>query len=134
MKSVQEIKQNAKQSFDTLKYIFEVKLSDLIEELKFSNLDFDVSPNDGLLDCFGDLLIDIMVPEPDLTKISGSLRRVDVGLNEIFNTYFLNPDGKLVKKTGEDDIMSIGHMLYEMKYDAVEEKISLVIKFILFDL
>jgi len=135
MMTENEIKENAKESFKTLEYILELSLGDMTQELKFSNMGFDVSIHDGLLDAHGELNIEIGVPDPDLTDISGKLRSVDIKLNEVFRTYRLTHDGKLTKNKGlGDPLLGIGHIVYNIEYSSAEENISLVIGFILFDI
>lgn len=133
MFSEKEVIQNAKQSFETLKYIFEVKFGDVIDHLSFTNMDYNVSTSDGLLDCGGSLIIEIGIPDPDLTAISQKLRSVDSTLNDVFRTYFLTHDGNLVKGPREQ-VMGIGHIVYQMKYNSAEENVSIEIGFILFDM
>ena len=133
MFSEKEVIQNTKQSFETLKYIFEVKFGDFIESLSFSNMGYEVSTSDGLLDCHGTLNIEVGVPDPDLTAISQYLRNVDSVLNDVFRTYFLTHDGNLVKGPREQ-VMGIGHIVYQMKYNSAEENVSIEIGFILFDM
>lgn len=128
-----EINQNAKEAFKTLEYILELSLGDLIQDINFSNLDFEVSRHDGLLDANGELNIEIDASDPDLTSIAGKLRSVDIKLNEVFRTYHLTHDGKLTKNRGlGDPLMGIGHIVYSMEYS--QPYISLVIGFVLFDL
>lgn len=133
MFSEKEVIQNTKQSFETLKYIFEVKFGDVIDHLSFTKMDYNVSTSDGLLDCGGSLIIEIGVPDPDLTAISQYLRNVDTVLNDVFRTYFLTPEGNLVKGPREQ-VMGIGHIVYQMKYNSAEENVSIEIGFILFDM
>lgn len=133
MFSEKEVIQNTKQSFETLKYIFEVKFGDFIESLSFSNMGYEVSTSDGLLDCNGTLNIEVGVPNPDLTAISQYLRNVDSVLNDVFRTYYLTHDGNLVKRNYES-IMGIGHIVYQMKYNSAEENVSIEFGFILFDM
>lgn len=133
MFSEKEVKENTKQSFETLKYIFEVKFGDSIDSLSFSNMEYSISTSDGLLDCGGSLLIEIGIPDPDLTVISRKLNLVDSVLDNVFSTYFLTPEGNLVKGPREQ-IMGIGHIVYQMKYNSAEEKISIENGFILFDM
>lgn len=133
MFSEKEVIQNTKQSFETLKYIFEVKFGDVIDDLSFTKMDYNVSTSDGLLDCGGSLIIEIGVPDPDLTAISQKLRSVDSVLNDVFRTYFLTHDGNLVKGPREQ-VMGIGHIVYQMKYNSAEENASIEIGFILFDM
>ena len=133
MFSEKEVIQNTKQSFETLKYIFEVKFGDVIDSLSFSNMGYEVSTSDGLLDCNGTLNIEVGIPDPDLTAISQKLRSVDSTLNDVFRTYYLTHDGNLVKRNDES-IMGIGHIVYQMKYNSAEENVSIEIGFILFDM
>jgi hypothetical protein len=133
MFSEKEIIQNTKQSFETLKYIFEVKFGDVIDSLSFSNMGYDVSTSDGLLDCNGTLNIEIGVPDPDLTVISQYLKNVDSVLNDVFRTYLLTPEGNLVKGPREQ-MMGIVHIVYQIKYNSAEENVSIEIGFILIDM
>ena len=133
MYNKEEVIENTKHSFETLKYIFEVKFGNLIDEISYSDMGYEVSTSDGLLDCYGTLNIEVGVPDPDLTMISQYLRNVDSALNDVFRTYFLTPEGKLVKGRREQ-IMGIGHIVYQMKYNSAEEKVSIEIGFILFDM
>ncbi len=133
MYNKEEVIENTKQSFETLKYIFEVKFGDLIDEISFSDMGYEVSTSDGLLDCHGTLNIEVGVPNPDLTAISQKLKSVDSVLNDVFRTYFLTPEGKLVKGRREQ-IMGVGHIVYQMKYNSAEENVSIEFGFILFDM
>lgn len=134
MMTENEIKQNSKESFETLGYILELSLGDLIEEIKFSNIDFEVSTSDGLLDANGELNIKIGIPNPDITAIAEKLKSVNSKLNDIFWNYRLTHDGKLTKNRDLDQLMSIGHIVYSMNYNSAEENILLLIGFILFDI
>lgn len=133
MYNKEEVIENTKHSFETLKYIFEVKFGDLIDEISFSDMGYEVSTSDGLLDCNGTLNIEVGVPNPDLTTISQKLKSVDSVLNDVFRTYFLTPEGKLVKRIREQR-MSIGHIVYQMKYNSAKENVSIEFGFILFDM
>lgn len=133
MYNKEEVIEKTKHSFETLKYIFEVKFGDLIDDLSFSNMDYDVTPSDGLLDCNGTLNIEVGVPDPDLTAISQKLKSVDSVLYDVFRIYFLTPEGKLVKGPREQ-VMGIGHIVYQMKYNSAKENVSIEFGFILLDM
>lgn len=133
MYNKEEVIENTKQSFETLKYIFEVKFGDLIDEISFSDMGYEVSTSDGLLDCDGTLNIEVGVPNNDLTAISQKLKSVDSVLNDVFSTYFLTPEGKLVKRIREQR-MGIGHIVYQMKYNSAKENVSIGFGFIIFDM
>jgi len=133
MYNKEEVIENTKHSFETLKYIFEVKFGNLIDEISYSDMDYNVSTSYGLLDCNGTINIEVGVPDPDLTAISQKLKSVDSVLYDVFRTYFLTPEGKLVKGRREQ-IMSIGHIVYQMKYNSAKENVSIEFGFILIDM
>lgn len=133
MYNKEEVIENTKHSFETLKYIFEVKFGNLIDEISYSDMGYDISTNDGLFDCNGTINIEVGVPDPDLTAISQKLKSVDSVLYDVFRTYYLTPEGKLVKGRREQ-IMSIGHIVYQMKYNSAKENVSIEFGFVLFDM
>lgn len=120
------------ESFETLKYILEVKFGNIIREVQFS-----IVPgvnDEGLIDFEGDIYIVISYPEPDLSIIASRLKRVDEILNEVFSGYYFTPEGNLVKHSIGDPLMGVSHMLYDLKVHLDDEVIKINLGVISYDL
>lgn len=127
----EQIYNNTIESFETLKYIFEVKFGDDVK-----NISYDIEPHagdDGLLEMDGEMIIDVNYTDPDLTIISSKIRKVDIVLNEVFNSYYFTDEGKLVKHKAPLVLMSVGHMVYDLKLDYPNESIRIILGLTLFD-
>ena len=126
-----KIQDKTLESFETLKYILEVKFGNLIREIQYS-----IMPgvnDEGLVDLEGDIYIVISYPEPDLTILASRLRRVDEILNEVFSSYFFTADGNLVKRHTGEPLMAVSHMLYDLKVDWPDEVIKINLGIIFYD-
>lgn len=120
------------ESFETLKYILEVKFGNIIREVQFS-----IVPgvnDEGLIDFEGDIYIVISYPEPDLSIIASRLKRVDEILNEVFSGYYFTPKGNLVKHSIGEPLMGVSHMLYDLKVHLDDEVIKINLGVIAYDL
>lgn len=120
------------ESFETLKYILEVKFGNIIREVQFS-----IVPgvnDEGLIDFEGDIYIVISYPEPDLSIIASRLKRVDEILNEVFSGYYFTPKGNLVKHSIGEPLMGVSHMLYDLKVHLDDEVIKINLGVIFYDL
>jgi hypothetical protein len=128
----EQIYNNTIESFETLKYIFEVKFGDDVK-----NISYDIEPhtndNEGLIEMGGEMIIDVNYTDPDLTIIASKLRKVDIILNEVFNSYYFTDEGKLVKHKAPSVLMSVGHMVYDLKLDYTNESIRIILGLTLFD-
>lgn len=127
----EQIYNNTIESFETLKYIFEVKFGDDVK-----NISYDIQPlagDDGLLEMDGEIIIDVNYTDPDLTIIASKIRKVDIVLNEVFNSYYFTDEGKLVKHKAPLVLMSVGHMVYDLKLDYPNESIRIILGLTLFD-
>lgn len=127
-----KIKEKTLESFETLKYILEVKFGNLIREVQFS-----IVPgvnDEGLVDLEGDIYIVISYPEPDLSIIASRLKKVDEILNEVFISYYFTPEGNLVKHRTGEPLMGVSHMLYDLKVDWPDEVIKINLGVIFYDL
>ena len=127
-----KIQDKTLESFETLKYIFEVKFGNLIREIQYS-----IMPgvnDEGLVDLEGDIYIVLNYPEPDLSIIASRLRKVDEILNEVFSSYYFTPEGNLVKHRTGVPLMGVSHMLYDLKVDLPDEVIKINLGVIFYDL
>lgn len=127
-----KIKEKTLESFETLKYILEVKFGNLIREVQFS-----IVPgvnDEGLVDLEGDIYIVISYPEPDLSIIASRLKKVDEILNEVFISYYFTAEGNLVKHRTGEPLMGVSHMLYDLKVDWPDEVIKINLGVIFYDL
>jgi hypothetical protein len=127
-----KIQEKTLESFETLKYILEVKFGDIIREVRY-NIMPGVN-DEGLVDLEGDVYIVISYPEPDLSIVASRLRRVDEILNEVFSSYYFTAEGNLVKHRTEVPLMGISHMLYDLKVDWSNEVIKINLGIIFYDL
>jgi hypothetical protein len=127
-----KIQEKTLESFETLKYILEVKFGDIISEVRY-NIMPGVN-DEGLVDLEGDVYIVISYPEPDLSIVASRLRRVDEILNEVFSSYYFTADGNLVKHRTGVPLMGISHMLYDLKVDWSNEVIKINLGIIFYDL
>jgi hypothetical protein len=66
-----KIQEKTLESFETLKYILEVKFGDIIREVRY-NIMPGVN-DEGLVDLEGDVYIVISYPEPDLSIVASRL-------------------------------------------------------------
>ena len=127
-----KIKEKTLESFETLKYIIEVKFGNIIRDVRYS-----IKPgvsDEGLVDLEGNINIVISYPEPDLSILASRLSRVDELLNEVFNSYFFTPEGNLVKQQTGRPLMAVSHMLYDLKVDWPDEVIKINLGVIFYDL
>lgn len=128
----EQINDNTLESIETLKYIFEVKFGNEVKDIRY-----DINPgisDEGLVDMDGDMYIEIGYPEPDLTIVAAKLRKVDLILNEVFNSYYFTDEGKLIKHRAPSILMGVSHMLYDLKIDYPNEVIAIHLGIMLFDL
>ena len=127
-----KIQDKTLESFETLKYILEVKFGNIIREVQYS-----IMPgvtDEGLVDLEGDIYIVISYPEPDLSIVASRLSRVDVILNEVFSSYYFTAEGNLVKHRTGEPLMGVSHMLYDLKVDWPGEVIKINLSIIFYDL
>ena len=127
-----KIKEKTLESFETLKYILEVKFGNIIKEVQYS-----IMPgvnDEGLVDLEGDIYIIISYPEPDLSIIASRLKKVDEILNEVFSSYYFTAEGNLVKHRIGEPLMGVSHMLYDLKVDWPNEVIKINLGVIFYDL
>ena len=127
-----KIKEKTLESFETLKYILEVKFGNIIKEVQYS-----IMPgvnDEGLVDLEGDIYIIISYPEPDLSIIASRLKKVDEILNEVFSSYYFTAEGNLVKHRTGEPLMGVSHMLYDLKVDWPDEVIKINLGVIFYDL
>ena len=127
-----KIKEKTLESFETLKYILEVKFGNIIREVQYS-----IMPgvnDEGLVDLEGDIYIVISYPEPDLSIIASRLKKVDEILNEVFSSYYFTAEGNLVKHRIGEPLMGVSHMLYDLKVDLLDEVIKINLGVIFYDL
>ena len=127
-----KIKEKTLESFETLKYILEVKFGNIVREVQYS-----IMPgvnDEGLVDLEGDIYIVISYPEPDLSIIASRLKKVDEILNEVFISYYFTAEGNLVKHRTGEPLMGVSHMLYDLKVDWPDEVIKINLGVIFYDL
>jgi hypothetical protein len=127
-----KIKEKTLESFETLKYILEVKFGNIIREVQYS-----IMPgvtDEGLVDLEGDIYIVISYPEPDLSIVASRLKKVDEILNEVFSSYYFTAEGNLVKHRTGEPLMGVSHMLYDLKVDWPGEVIKINLSIIFYDL
>lgn len=127
-----KIQDKTLESFETLKYIFEVKFGNIIREIQYS-----IMPgvnDEGLVDIEGDIYIVINYPEPDLSIIASKLKKVDDILHEVFGSYYFTPEGNLVKNHTGEQLMAVSHMLYDLKVDWPDEVIKINLGIIFYDI
>ena len=127
-----KIQDKTLESFETLKYIFEVKFGNIIREIQYSIMP-GVS-DEGLVDLEGDIYIVVNYPEPDLSVIASKLKKVDDVLHEVFGSYFFTADGSLVKRRTGESLMAVSHMLYDLKVDWPDEVIKINLGIIFYDI
>jgi hypothetical protein len=126
-----KIKEKTLESFETLKYIIEVKFGNMIRDVRYS-----IKPgvsDEGLVDLEGNINIVISYPEPDLSILASRLSRVDELLNEVFSSYFFTPEGNLVKTRTGEPLIAVSHMLYDLKVDWPDEVIKIYLGIIFYD-
>lgn len=127
-----KIKEKTLESFETLKYILEVKFGNIIREVQY-NIMPGVN-DEGLVDLEGDIYIIISYPEPDLSIIASRLKKVDEILNEVFSSYYFTAEGNLVKHRIGEPLMGVSHMLYDLKINLLDEVIKINLGVIFYDL
>jgi len=127
-----KIKEKTLESFETLKYILEVKFGNIIREVQY-NIMSGIN-DEGLVDLEGDIYIVISYSEPDLSIIASRLKKVDEILNEVFSSYYFTAEGNLVKHRIGEPLMGVSHMLYDLKFDYMDESIKINLGVIFYDL
>jgi len=122
---VNEIKQNALDGLETLKYILEIKIGEGLNELEYGDIDFSVSKNEGLFDIDGTIHIEMVYGDPDLSYIAGVFKKLNDTIDNVFGSHAFTNTGKLSKnKSGN---IGIGYMLYDVKMNFGNETISIVL-------
>ena len=133
---VNEIKQNALDGLETLKYILEIKIGEGLNDISYDNIDFSISKDEGLFDVTGEIIID-MVCDGDLGMISNMFKKLDVSFDVVFRSYLFTDEGKLSKiksGTSPNNSLGLGYMLFELRPDFIDkEKISIIMGFNSYD-
>jgi hypothetical protein len=127
----QKIYENCFYSFDSLKYILEIKFGDLVRDIKYG-----IVPGineDGLVDLEGDMYFEMECPEPDLTAVASSLKKLDSILEDVLTTYYFTDQGNLVKHKEDTTLMGIGTMLSKIDYDPIDENMKIIINIMFYD-
>jgi hypothetical protein len=128
----EQIYNNTIESFETLKYIFEVKFGNEVKDIRY-NINPGIS-DEGLVEMDGEMYIEVVYPELDLTIIAAKLRKVDLVLNEVFNSYYFTDEGKIIKHRAPSVLMGVSHMVYDLKIDYPNDVIGIHLGIMLFDL
>lgn len=128
----EQIYNNTIESFETLKYILEVKFGNEVKDIRY-NINPGIS-DEGLVEMDGEMYIEIFYPELDLTIIASKLRKVDIVLNEVFNSYYFTDEGKIIKHRSPSVLMGVSHMVYDLKLDYPNDVIGIHLGIMLFDL
>jgi hypothetical protein len=108
MEEREKIYETTTNSFESLRYILEIKFGDIINDIKYS-----IVPginDEGLVDLEGDMYFEMSCPEPDLTAVSLRLKKLDSILDDVLNTYYFTDQGHLVKYGVPAILMGIGTM------------------------
>jgi hypothetical protein len=126
---VNEIKQNALDGLETLKYILEIKIGEGLNNISYDDVDFSISEDEGLFDVTGEITIDMMC-DGDLGMISKVFKKLDVSFEDVFRSYFFTDKGKLSKiksDTPPNNSLGLGYMLFELRPDfGDKETISII--------
>ena len=126
---VNEIKQNALDGLETLKYILEIKIGEGLNNISYDDVDFSISEDEGLFDVTGEIIID-MVCDGDLGMISNMFKKLDVSFDVVFRSYLFTDEGKLSKiksDTPPNNSLGLGYMLFKLRPDFGDETISIVL-------
>jgi|688.fasta_scaffold374896_2 hypothetical protein len=127
----QKIYENCFYSFDSLKYILEIKFGNLVRDIQYG-----IVPGineDGLVDLEGDMYFDMDCPDPDLTSVTLRLKNLDSILNDVLSTYYFTNEGNLVKHKEDTTLMGISHMLSKLEYDPFDEVMKIYLNILFFD-
>jgi hypothetical protein len=113
---VNEIKQNALDGLETLKYILEINLGEGLINISYDDVDFSISEDEGLFDITGEIIID-MSCDGDLGTLSKVFKKLDVSFENVFRSYVFTDEGKLSKiKSGPPpNSLGLGYMLFELR-------------------
>jgi hypothetical protein len=127
----QKIYENCFYSFDSLKYILEIKFGHLVRDIKYG-----ISPGineDGLVDLEGDMYFEMDCPDPDLTSVTLRLKNLDSTLNDVLSTYYFTNEGNLVKHKEDTLLMGISHILSKLEYDPFDDIIKIYLNIMFYD-
>jgi hypothetical protein len=127
----QKIYENCFYSFDSLKYILEIKFGDLVRDIKYG-----IVPGineEGLVDLEGDMYFEMDCPDPDLTSVSLRLKGLDSILNDVLSTYYFTDEGNLIKHKENTTLMGLSHMLSKLEYDPFDEIMKIYLSIMFFD-
>lgn len=127
----QKIYENCFYSFDSLKYILEIKFGDLVRDIKYG-----ISPGineEGLVDLEGDMYFEMDCPDPDLTSVTLRLKNLDSTLNDVLSTYYFTNEGNLVKHKEDTLLMGISHILSKLEYDPFDDIIKIYLNIMFYD-
>ena len=113
---VNEIKQNALDGLETLKYILEINIGEGLINISYDDVDFSISEDEGLFDITGEIIID-MSCDGDLGTLSKVFKKLDVSFENVFRSYVFTDEGKLSKiKSGPPpNSLGLGYMLFELR-------------------
>jgi hypothetical protein len=125
---VNEIKQNALDGLETLKYILEINLGEGLINISYDDVGFSISEDEGLFDITGEIIID-MSCDGDLGTLSKVFKKLDVSFENVFRSYVFTDEGKLSKiKSGTPpNSLGLGYMLFKLRPDfSDKETISII--------
>ena len=114
---VNEIKQNALDGLETLKYILEIKIGEGLNDISYDDVGFSISEDEKLFDVTGEITIDMMC-DGDLGTLSEVFKKLDVSFEDVFRSYVFTDEGKLSKiKSGTppNNSLGLGYMLFELR-------------------
>ena len=113
---VNEIKQNALDGLETLKYILEINIGEGLINISYDDVGFSISEDEGLFDITGEIIID-MSCDGDLGTLSKVFKKLDVSIEDVFRSYVFTDEGKLskTKSVTPPNSLGLGYMLFELR-------------------
>lgn len=127
--------QNAKDSFETLKYVLEVKLGDILNSVDYKYIRPELNLTDiDLMDCEAMLSIVLDYNHFDLETIGDKLLHLDGVIKDVLDSYFMTIMGRLTKKPTQQIQMGFMWMVHEIKTDMSNHNIDIDILINLYDM
>lgn len=134
MYNKEEVYNNIEKSLETLEFILEISFGKELLNVKIPEFKPSFNQKDGLFDINGILVLDISCSDNDITSIIKTLSNVNSKFNDVFDSYLVSYDGKLIKNKNQNETMVINYMVSDMKYNIDTDSLNIVFVINSFDM